>query len=400
MTTPPLPPADPEVPALLPLLGEDAPGLLSSVVGMAGGALRTHRVSQVRYVPGRSVTVQYRCEVAWDGGRPRTETLVATAGVPVPEDTPVLAAGGLEVAVWRFPHDPLLPGLPAAANPRRTSEVLESLGAPPGTTRLRTRAYRAGRRAVIEASSESDRLFLKVLRPSRVAALQERHVALAEHLPVPPSYGWSESQGIVALGAMEGRTLRAALESGQERLPSAEAVMSLLARIPPMPDSPRVPGPHDRAPEHAAFLATVAPSLAPRLETIAAAVQSVAPEPEVPVHGDFHSSQVLIHGPTLVGMVDVDTVGAGERAGDLAGLLGHLAALPLTPSLRQRADRYGSELIAAFDRVTPPGDLRRRVAAVILGLATGPFRVQMPDWTAETDRRLDLAERWIQSAER
>jgi hypothetical protein len=34
------------------------------------------------------------------------------------------------------------------------------------------------------------------------------------------------------------------------------------------------------------------------------------------------------------------------------------------------------------------------VAAVLLGLATGPFRVQQPDWPARTAARLTLAERW------
>jgi len=37
---------------------------------------------------------------------------------------------------------------------------------------------------------------------------------------------------------------------------------------------------------------------------------------------------------------------------------------------------------------------------VVLGLATGPFRVLEPDWPATTDARIDEAERWVAAARR
>ncbi len=45
-----------------------------------------------------------------------------------------------------------------------------------------------------------------------------------------------------------------------------------------------------------------------------------------------------------------------------------------------------------------PADLRYRVAAVVLSLATGPYRVQEPAWEQATRDRLDLAEQWLVSA--
>jgi hypothetical protein len=44
--------------------------------------------------------------------------------------------------------------------------------------------------------------------------------------------------------------------------------------------------------------------------------------------------------------------------------------------------------------------LRCAVADVVLGLATGPFRVVEADWPAATDARIALAERWVSSARR
>ncbi|HEX6422955.1 MAG TPA: hypothetical protein VFZ79_05715 [Acidimicrobiales bacterium] len=41
---------------------------------------------------------------------------------------------------------------------------------------------------------------------------------------------------------------------------------------------------------------------------------------------------------------------------------------------------------------------RPGVADVVLGLATGSFRVLEPNWPANTDTRIALAERWAASA--
>ena len=44
-----------------------------------------------------------------------------------------------------------------------------------------------------------------------------------------------------------------------------------------------------------------------------------------------------------------------------------------------------------FDRE----QLRPRIAAAVLGLATGPFRVQVPGWAEVTRDRIELAARWL-----
>lgn len=59
---------------------------------------------------------------------------------------------------------------------------------------------------------------------------------------------------------------------------------------------------------------------------------------------------------------------------------------------------YGTALIEAFDKQTDPRSLRLRTAAVILGLATGPFRVQENVWPTATKRRIDLAMQWVEMA--
>jgi len=392
--------SDPDVPALDILIGPGAVPFLTSALETVGSRLRSHQVSQVRYVPSKSVTVQYSADVITASGRPEKTTFVAMSGIPVPDGIPVFAADGLEVAFWQFPNDPFLHGLGSATDPDRVSNLLERLGALKEPVKLRTRAYRAGRRAVIEASGKSQRIFLKVVRPESTADLQLAHASLAHHVPVPHTFGWSQELGIVALQAMAGRTLRAALTARSTRVPTGSDLVALLDLFPqPNDDAPTVPGPHERASEHARLLKAVAPALAGRLSAIVDRLQSVPAESRAAVHGDFHSSQILVDGKNIVGIVDVDTAGKGERANDLAGLLGHLSTLALDSPARRDIERYGAALINDFDRRVDPIELRLRVAGAVLGLATGPFRVQLRRWHENTEWRVALAESWIASAE-
>lgn len=392
--------SDPELPAAEILLGPGADPFLNSVLDTTGSRLRSYKVSQVHYVPSKSVTVQYRAEVVSADGRPESTTFVATSGLKVPDGVPVFAADGLEVAFWQFPNDPFLPGLASAADPARVSNLLERLGAPKESVKLSTRAYRAGRRAVIEASGETQRIFLKVVRPGNAAALQHAHASLAEHLPVPHTFGWSQDLGVVALQAMAGRTLRAALTARSSRVPKAADLVALLELLPQPGDTAKtVAGPHQRAAEHARLLKAVTPELGTRVRAIVERLSVVAEEPQVAVHGDFHSSQVLVNRNEVVGLVDVDTAGAGERANDLATIVGHLGTLALDSPARRDIENYGASLMRDFDLRTDPVGLRLRVSGVVLGLATGPFRVQLRQWPKVTERRVALAESWITSAD-
>jgi len=356
-------------------------------------------VSQVRYVPGRSVTTEYRARVTWPDGTTTDDTIVAASGLKISGPVAVIDADGVEVSLWRYPNDPFLPGLAVGADPQRVLQLLADLDAPADEVRLRRRAYRAGRRAVIEATTPSARLFLKILRPRRTRPVFEAHDRLAGLLPVPRSHGWNEELGIVALQAIGGVPLRTVLEKGRRRLPSADQLKGLLDLFPEPDEGDRVvSNPLHRAEEHARFLGLVVPDLQSRLVDLAGLLTAVPSEANEFIHGDFHSSQILVEGAEIVGLVDIDTAGLGERSSDYAGLLAHLSVLGVMARRRGDIDRYGRELIAGFDQMVDPAGLRLRTAAAVLGLATGPFRVQEKDWPDNTRTRVALAERWAASA--
>ncbi len=357
--------------------------------------------AQVRYLPGRSIVAQYRSRITQRDGTEATPMLVAASGVAVPEGTLQLTdADGTGIALWRFPFDPHLPGLAAATSPTRATELLARLGAPTTEVRLRVRAYRATRRAVVEAAGSSGTVFMKVLRPSRVQALQERHALLAPHVPIPQSLGWTRRLGILAMQAMPGLTLRRSLEVAQPHQPAPAALVALLDALPELDENAKpVASAHERFDDHSRLIAAVLPESRSLLDSLREHLAACGSE-EAPatVHGDFHASQVLVEDGAIVGLVDVDTVGLGQRSSDYASLVGQLATLALLADEPKPLEEYIDLLLDDFDGRIDPRILRARTAFVIAGLATGPFRVQAADWPSETMRRLELALVWAAGA--
>lgn len=386
------------VPELELLTSPAASEVLGAALDAADGTLRQLTISQIRYVPSTSVTVQFRADVTWADGRSTREILVAAAGIDVPPEVPIVEGDGTKVALWRYPNDPFLPGLTTAGNRDRVQHLLEQLGVKTDSVRLRTRAYRPGRRAVVEVKSPQARVFVKVVRPARVASLQRIHTSMTDSIQIPKSLGWSNSEGIVVLQAMPGKTLRKAVEGGTKRLPTAGHLASILDVVPPVESRP-VAGARGRAGDHGRLLGAVLPDEAERINDVVAALSAepVARD-DVPVHGDFHASQVLVRNQAILGLIDVDTVGMGLRSHDFGNFLGHLATLGLISPARKNVHRYGAELLETFDQMVDPRQLRLDVAAAVFGLATGPFRVFEKQWPAQTMRRIALAEEWIASA--
>jgi len=66
----------------------------------------------------------------------------------------------------------------------------------------------------------------------------------------------------------------------------------------------------------------------------------------------------------------------------------------------ERVRIFASSLLDLWDRMYEPADIRRRAAATLFTLATGPFRVQSADWPGETTDRISMAHRWLESAHR
>lgn len=383
------------------LLGPEVTSILACAVDVAGGTLRAWSARQVNHQPSTSTVVQYRADVTWPDGSTTSETLVAATGDRIPDGAAVLDDGSTRVGVWRWPIDPALPGLTAALDERAVAALLGDLGLGSGALRLRVRAYRPGRRAVIESTGPRGRLFLKVVRPRTVEALHRTHRSLAARLPVPDSLGWSDD-GVVVLPALPGRTLRELLRSGRSVLPEPRALEELLDRLPVATSCAPRQGLVDGAGHHARVIASFAPSQRDRVDELLGELTSrpLREHDTVGVHGDFYETQLLVERGRISGLLDVDTAGAGVRVDDLANLCAHLSVLALTSDRSRTVRRYGAAVLAHAEGRYDRRDLRTRIAAGVLALATGPFRVQERDWTRATLRRLQLAEQWLEDESR
>lgn len=395
---------DPDLPLVGTLLGAEVADLLGAALAPSGGRLLTAHPHDIAWWPGRSITVAYTAQVAWRDGVDSVETLVASAGDRIPDGALVLSGDLGEVALWRAPQDPGLPGLAPALDPHTLTALLSDLGVrvDPAGVSTRIRSYRPGRRAVIDVTAPGTRVFLKVVRPHRAEAIHERHRQLRAHLPVPESLGWSSHHGVVALEALPGDTMRDLFATGAPP-PGPSAVLALLDELPAPLDGATSWG--WRASELGGVVAAASPELAGRVGELAARLDSAeaALDPTrhraVPVHGDLHDAQLLVQDGAVSGLLDVDTHAIGRRVDDLATMIGHLSTLATAVPHGDAVLAHAQRLLERFDREVDPVDLRRAVAAVVLGLATGPFRVLEPGWQQSTEARVELAEQWLASAD-
>lgn len=354
------------------------------------------RRSQVVHRPGESITVQYDVTLHHPSGRESRETVVASAGRDgPPEGSLVVEDGEVAIGLYRWTHDPALPGLRPATD---RAALVEVLRAETAVAELRVRSYRPLERAVVHVVlGDGTERYVKVVPPSTADRLVLRHEAVAATgAPVPAPLVVDAERGLVVIEAVEGRRLQDLVREGGGPLPDPDELMGVSATL----ATARVEFAVARRPplaalhHHVAVLGSLLPASQRRIERL---VDQVGPDPgrdDHTVHGDLHPGQVLVHpGGTIAGVIDLDDVGLGDPLDDLATHLGHLFCV-VGPRPASVARAHAGRTLARFEREGDPADLHRRVAAILVGLAVGPHRAQRPGWRREALRRLGLAERF------
>ena len=180
------------------LTGPGAGELLKTAVEHAGGDLIDWHLDHVDTNPGQSTTATYQAWVQWPAGK-RQELfgMSARASGPVVTDSraDIYVDGSREVAVWRYPDDPDLPGLSRAAYPEHMAAIISDLdlvGARVSAQQINLRmiGYRPRRRAVLCVEVSNWRFYVKVLRDGIFQATLARHDLLTRaSVPSPTVAG-------------------------------------------------------------------------------------------------------------------------------------------------------------------------------------------------------------------
>ena len=179
---------------------------------------------------------------------------------------------------------------------------------------------------------------------------------------------------------------------------TAEALVGLLDAMPPaVVGLPRRPPWTDAVGSYAEMVgcgvAGRRAQLSWLVDRVTSGLAGIPPGNE-PTHGDFHEGQLFVAGGRVTGVLDIDTVGPGRRVDDLACLLAHLSTVQrMSPEQAIGLTRLVNLWLPVFDARVDPVELRLRAAAVIISLATGPYRAQQPQWQAETAGMLNAARR-------
>jgi len=396
--------SDPDGSALL--TSSEVGALLAAAVQHAGGTLVTWALDHVDANPAHSTTATYSALIDWPYGR-REELLGVSARASGPTESDsaaeIFADGVREVAVWIYPQDPDLPGLARAAYAESMAEVCNanhvfSQPVTPADLQLQMIGYRPRRRAVVKVTfgDPAEVVYVKVLRARLFEDVLNRHNLLAgAGLPVA-AVAATTSDHLLILRELPGRPLARAVFDATPPC-SAEDLIQLLDAMPAsVARLERRPPWSDAVGHYARMVAAALPALEPKLDRLVDTIVSgLAPIPpgNEPTHGDFHEGQVHVADGRICGLLDTDTVGPGRRADDLACMVAHLSTIQRMSSAQEgRVHELIRRWVPVFDTRVDPTELRLRSAAVIISLATGPFRGQEPDWERETAKMIGSAE--------
>lgn len=389
---------DPALPAAQYLVGADAVDVLKLPIEATGGVIESIHPVQVQYRPQSDVVVRYSAQVSWRGEPAKRETLVAASMVHGTHPGTVLItadtrSGPVEVGVWRWPYDPVLTGL---ADVVSASSAASMLGIDPSGVTVDIVAFRPTERAVVKVEREGVAVgYIKVVPPGRACDITHRHDALLDAgVPVARVVVSNLERGLIGLEPLHGPTLRELIKDDLAGWPDADE----FGRLSDAMARTRIngAGPASRivdGPLHAGMLAAVMPESATLLDDLASRFETFGvPPADGIVHGDLHEGQVIVDGGRIVGVLDVDDAGPGASIDDSANLIARIRFRSVTtPGNPAGLDAFATALREGARERHDVERLDVHTAAALVGLATGPFRIQADGWRDTVGDLLDVA---------
>nr|WP_246328586.1 aminoglycoside phosphotransferase family protein [Curtobacterium pusillum] len=212
---------------------------------------------------------------------------------------------------------------------------------------LTVAAYRPGKRAVVRVDAVEGTVFLKVVRPHRVAPIEKSHEQfVAAGLPVPRVLS-SRGDGLLVLERIRG------VPAGSRILEIADdprfvaSLAALTGRIATVPTTQQARADAmDHADWHRRTLVAALPQDAEEIDRLYDAIgrRSIgwATATKQVVHGDLHLEQIFVDEDEpwrISGLLDIDTAGWGFPVRDIGAVVAHLVVTGLWHRSRGDAER-------------------------------------------------------------
>ena len=253
---------------------------------------------------------------------------------------------------------------------------------------LKIIGYRPRRRAVVRFTTGGNTFYIKAIRAKLFDEVLFRHRLLTTAGVPAPHVAYTTDDQLMVLDALQGQALARAIFNPGDPC-TAEQLIEVLDAMPPsVAQLERRPPWSDAVQHYAEIVSAALPEVRSDLDwavqRIHAGLAGIPPGNE-PTHGDFHEGQIHVAAGRVVGILDVDTIGPGRRADDLACLIAHLSTIQrMNPAQEAKVRDLLARWVPIFDRRVEPVELRLRAAAVVISLATGPYRSQEPSWQEST----------------
>lgn len=394
---------------------------LASVVGEGG--LGQPVIEYLRYKPGQSCLAACRIvvhgrAVAFSAKAYRADASHKLRKPFEKSATPTLLGPGpflldRGVVVLPFPNDRKLTTL-ASMDPRRLHARLlrhrvADGGAPDRFAEIQPLRYNPERRFVgrLVAHKETVAAVRCYTRADfERAAAKSGALASRGSLRLARVLGRVARSRLLVMEWLQGELLHDAIRQGTASADTLRAVGMALAEL-HMQEAPALPGQSARSdPSTLRALAHDLGSLCPDLgkqarslaERLAGRLGGAA-KAQRPIHGDFHTQQVLLQ-DGAVAVLDLDEAAWGEPGLDLGRFGADLERSVIGGALDgDQAHAMMDALLEGYSSAAGavPSHLTLHVATHLLRIAPHPFRRREPDWTEMTAAILDRAQAFLEA---
>lgn len=350
----------------------------------------TVRALEISRVRGRAARATYEAEWPED--------------VYIPNERfTLLREAGHDIQVHRFPDDPELPGLAAAADPEAALALVKKhvMAIPPRRIRVEVVRYRPGSHAVVRHRLGKAKFYARVMKPAATSALLDAaEVVARSDFSVPRIAGYWKDGAVVWTTEIPGENMRQYIRAGKQ--PDLDTLLGGLESLWAVPVEAgngrpfNLSGRYRGAKQEINIAARDHDGVRREFDRAVAALDPFIQswQPRGTAHNDFYDDQMLVLPDGRLALVDFEETGPGDPMLDVGNFLAHLRWSAMSGTEKRavfRKEYHGILKNAALDRFGwDERDLGLREGVCLFRTCIFPVIRPRPDWSERLQRGLAL----------